>query len=283
MALSGTRTFIYTRDDIIKDALKKLHVIVQGGTPSADQTTGASNALNILQIDLQNKKGITLWSDTDIHKAITASTPKVIASSAADTIDIFNVIFRANGVDTLLNKISKEEYQSLPVKNEAGNPTSYWVEYLLDSTNIYLYPAYGYTTSAVTGSDGNVYIPKLDHTSVLADNKPISGTDYSTYWEATTQISTGGAWADDTDYYSSHIRFVKTQRLQDMTDAAHNPDFHVRVYKTMILLLTAYLAPEYCGINVSRFWEKQAKEALEDFLSGSNDDSGDIQFIPRIG
>ena len=53
------------------------------------------------------------------------------------------------------------------------------------------------TSSEVTGTDAKIYTCKLNHTSA-ADNRPITGANYATYWEL--KGSTGGVWVIDTTY-----------------------------------------------------------------------------------
>jgi hypothetical protein len=279
MAVSGSRDFILTRDNIINATLRKLRVIVQGGTPTTNQYTYASEGLNVVQHDWEND-GIFLWTNTDLHLALVADTPYITVSSAADVVDISNVVYREDGTDTILTKISKSEYQSLTQKAESGTPTHYWVEYLLASTKMYLFPVYSHTTGVVTGSDASVYLCTNDHTSD-SDYEPTTGTGYADYWEVTTQLSTGGAWADATDYYSGHIRCVKTQTLQDFDASTNNPDFPTRAYNALILSLTAYLAPEYLSSREVTFWIKEAKEARQRFMFGQAE-SGPIYIKPRI-
>ena len=52
-------------------------------------------------------------------------------------------------------------------------------------------------SSEVTGSDGNIYTCIRSHTSA-ATNKPVTGANWSTYWELAG--STGGTWITSTDY-----------------------------------------------------------------------------------
>lgn len=54
-------------------------------------------------------------------------------------------------------------------------------------------------SSEVTGTDGLIYECIRPHTS-SASNKPITGSDYTTYW--TQRGTTGGVWADATAYTS---------------------------------------------------------------------------------
>lgn len=53
--------------------------------------------------------------------------------------------------------------------------------------------------SEVTGTDGLIYTCRKGHTSA-ASNRPVTGADYSTYWEQTG--STGGVWVTSTAYTS---------------------------------------------------------------------------------
>jgi hypothetical protein len=54
--------------------------------------------------------------------------------------------------------------------------------------------------SEVTGTDSNVYTCILSHTSA-ANNKPITGANYTTYWKQTGD--TGGTWVTSTAYAST--------------------------------------------------------------------------------
>lgn len=278
MATSNSRDFIYTRDQIIAAALRKLKVIVQGGTPTANQYTGGSEALNVMQFDWQND-GIFLWTNTDLHLAITADTASVTVSSNPDVVEIGNVYFRENQADTMLTKLTLAEYRAISDKAVVGSPTHYYVDYQLASTTMYLYPVYDHTTGVVTGSSADTHLCTNDHTSASA-TEPVTGADYADYWETTTQLSTGGGWVTDTAYYSGHIRATKTQRLQDFDATANNPDFHVRAYNALVLGLTAALAPEYVTLREAQEWDRKAKEAYRRFLLGQAE-TGNMQIVPR--
>lgn len=52
----------------------------------------------------------------------------------------------------------------------------------------------------ITGTDSNVYRCIVNHTSANA-NKPITGDDYTDYWESYSGSGTAGTWATSTDYY----------------------------------------------------------------------------------
>ena len=59
-------------------------------------------------------------------------------------------------------------------------------------------------SSRRTGSDGLYYRCIKSHTSVTATNKPITGTEWNTYW-ILDGASTDGAWANGASYVASGI------------------------------------------------------------------------------
>lgn len=65
MAVTGTNTFIVTRDDVIKAALRTLNVIGMGDTVQPEDYTNCSQALNLM-IKSWSLKGIPLWVTTQV-------------------------------------------------------------------------------------------------------------------------------------------------------------------------------------------------------------------------
>lgn len=242
MAVSGSRNWILTRDQIIEASLRKAGIMAKGETPSADDYADGGTALNAMVQAWQNE-GIFLWTNTDAAAGTTAATALITLSSSPDIIEISDVYWRENDSDLPLKKLTKEEYKKKPDKATVGSPTEYYVEYLLGSTVIYLYPVYAYATSVVTGSDSNTYVCLLDHTSASA-TYPITGDDYGDYWEATSLLTTGGAWVTATDYYSGHLHFTKTQKLQDFDSSSNNPDAPTPWYQSLIYGLAVEMGIE---------------------------------------
>lgn len=64
MATSGTSSFNYTRDQIIKAALRKLGVINSSETPSAQLVQDCSDQLNIL-VKALNATGLHIWTEEE--------------------------------------------------------------------------------------------------------------------------------------------------------------------------------------------------------------------------
>lgn len=276
MGLSGVRTFNLARNEIINTALRKLGVLSSGEVASGTHLAEAQQALNVMIQDWQNED-IFLWTQSDDLQLLTADT--LSYSLDANIIEISNVFFRHNGIDTVLTPLSREEYKALADKDLTGTPSRYYIDSQLANPVLYLWPVYQYSTKVATGTDANKYLCTVDHAS-SSDNKPITGADYTDFWELTTETAT--AWVTATDYYSGVIRYTKLLRLQDFTVAGDNPDFPSRWLKAIIYGLMADLAPE----NAIRGQELRELKLEAEFLrmkaKNSNSESGNLQISPDM-
>lgn len=280
MAVSGTRSFIRTRESLIASAYRKIHAIGPNESPSPGQTTAAQEALNQMVLSWQND-GIFLWTQNEEYAKLTADTNYVTLD--ADTLEVRDVRFYSNETETIMSPLTREEYKGISNKADGGDPTSYWVDFALAAPVMYLYPRPENTTGLVTGTDTNEYHCTNDHTSATATNKPITGSDYDDYWTSTTLFGTGvGTWANATAYYSDHIRFVKIIRLQDFAAAANNPDFPVRYYQSLVYGLAVELAHEY-GIMDAEYDKLVAKFTYEYARArGADHEMMGVSFGPRF-
>jgi hypothetical protein len=281
MAVSGSRNFILTRNEIITQAARNAGVLAKGETISADDVAELAIALNVMVNSWQNEN-IFLWANTDAAGAITADTAYITLSSSPDILEVSNVYFRSNATDTPLKLMTLEEYKALSKKATAGDPTHYFVDYLLASTVLYLYPVPENTTSVRTGSDSNTYVCLNDHTSAAA-TYPITGASYTSYWEATSLLTTGGAWVTGTDYYSDHIRYTKTYRLQDFDASTDNPDAPTRWYQALIDGLTVECM-KLNGMVSGKDFDKF--KAIADYsrliAMNSTKEGGSVRIQPRV-
>lgn len=83
------------------------------------------------------------------------------------------------------------------------------------------------TQNMVLGTDGKDYRPVLTHTAASA-NKPITGADYTDFWELIGTEGVGDTWAEDTVYNNARevssknwpLRSVDTDALRLVLDRA---------------------------------------------------------------
>ena len=146
MATSGSFNYSTTRNELVAGALRILGVIPEGGTPSAEQYTTGSEALNML-VKAWGAEGLGIW-------AIKKQTITLVASDntydigLGSTVNIPRplVIYQAWLRDTTTNidipmvALSQEEYNRLGNKTSTGNPVNYYYEALRNTGNLYVFP-----------------------------------------------------------------------------------------------------------------------------------------------
>lgn len=145
MATSGVTTFTVTRDDIINASLRVLGVIGVGETPSTEEVTNASQALNILIKAIQ-VEGVPLWTYKEIVLPLVASqsvytigpTGNLVTPRPLRIIDGF-IRDNTTGADTTLQQISREEYDQYGQKTTSGVPNSFYYDPQLTNGIVSLY------------------------------------------------------------------------------------------------------------------------------------------------
>lgn len=138
MTTSSSTNFEVTRDQIIKGALRLIGVLAQGETPSADQVTEASEALNLL-VKAWQADGMPLWAIKKNNFSMTATASYTIGNGMTiDTPKPLRIIqaFNRNNssnVDIPMRIITKDEYWRLGNKASTGNP----IQLMYDPNNLY--------------------------------------------------------------------------------------------------------------------------------------------------
>lgn len=133
MAVSGSTNWNLDASEIIEEAYERIGQELRTGY---DAQTGR-RSLNLLLADWANR-GIHLWMVDADSQALTASTASYTLDT--DVVDIMDVVVRRSSTDYLLERISRNEYQNLPVKTTEGRPTQYWLDRQRDAPVINLYP-----------------------------------------------------------------------------------------------------------------------------------------------
>jgi len=148
MSTTGTNTFTVTRDDIIKAALRILQVIGVGETPITEDYTNCTQALNIMIKSWSaNDKPIWVVQDLSIPMVsgiasyqlgpTATGTGAIVMSRPLKVISGF--IRDSNGNDTVLQLISKQEYDQLGSKTSAGVPNQFYYDRQEPNGILYVY------------------------------------------------------------------------------------------------------------------------------------------------
>lgn len=134
MATSGTTTFELDVADTIEEAYERLQIELRSGY----QAKTARRSLNLLLQHLSNRQ-INLWKLVLTSQALTQGTASYTLS--ADVLDITDVVLRRSGTDTIMNRLSRADYQRRPNKTTQGRPSQYWLERLSTPVlHLYLTP-----------------------------------------------------------------------------------------------------------------------------------------------
>jgi len=147
MATSGVYTFSVTRDDIIKAALRTVGRLGEGATPSTEDYTNCSQALNILVKALVTD-GAVLWGFATVSFTTVASQASwSIAASGGDVTlayvppRVFQAVLRdSSNKDVTLWQISKQEFDLYSDKTSASQPNMFYYEPGLAAGTVYLLP-----------------------------------------------------------------------------------------------------------------------------------------------
>ena len=232
MSTGTTFDFVLTRDEVIREALKKVGGYPPDGQVPFDKLTGAISTLNRI-IRQEDRKGtggnINLWAVSTDFLILSAggyiySTTEGLANNI---IELETAYFRGvSGDDTPIDIITLAEYDAAITKNDTGDPQCVYLQQnrLPGSHKLIINPAPSSVTAGdeVTGTDALNYTCILKHEAATI-NKPITGASYSLYWKQTG--SSGVAWASGTDYANGEIiRYSYKRPLYDFDGATDNPD-----------------------------------------------------------
>lgn len=147
---SGTAAFLVTRDDVISAALRTLKVIAVGATPSSDDTTNCTFALNMLLKEL-DAEGYLNWVYQTISIPFVASqTTYTIAEAGTPSLTNYRPVkiahvWRRDGstppIDTPMSPLSRQQYDQLTPKAITGVPTNWYYDPQISLGSVSVWPA----------------------------------------------------------------------------------------------------------------------------------------------
>lgn len=297
MPTSGTSTFNFNRDQIIKSALRKIGVIAAGETPGAQTVQDAADALNIM-IKAWDASGLHIWTEeeatlflqpnqnayvlggaTTDHAAWTSytyTTLGVAAANGATSISVASIsgIANANRIGVGLDR------GTIAWTTVNGTPSGTTVALasgLTDSASVGN-PVYVYTTDVqrplrvVAGRRFNfpsgidtemIPVSRLDYRAL--PNKLATGTVTQFFYDPRGGANTQGilyVWPTPT-VSTDGVKFTWYRSIQDFNAAGNLPDLPNEWLDAVIWTLALKLAPEY-DVPPQRFAmvKQQSDEAL---------------------
>ena len=121
MTTSGSKNFELQVDDYIEEAFERCGLEFKTGY---DART-AKRSLNLLLADWANR-GLNQW--TIKQRSLTLTQGTASYDLDADVIDVLSSVCRRSGSDTVLNRISRQDYLVLPDKTQQGRPSQFFLD-----------------------------------------------------------------------------------------------------------------------------------------------------------
>lgn len=121
MAVSGSTDFELDVSDYIEEAFERCGLEVRTGY---DLKT-AKRSLNLMLAEWANR-GLNQWTIAQRSQALTQGDGEYTIGT--DVIDILSVVVRRDGTDYSLDRLSREEYLTIPTKTTQGRPSQFFLD-----------------------------------------------------------------------------------------------------------------------------------------------------------
>ena len=133
MAVSGSTNFELDVSDYIEEAFERCGLEVRTGY----DLKSANRSLNLLLSEWANR-GLNQWTIEQRTQALTASDSDY--SLGTDVIDILSAVVRRDNVDFTMERISRDQYLSIPNKTTTGRPSQFFLD-RQTTPNLKVWPA----------------------------------------------------------------------------------------------------------------------------------------------
>jgi len=127
VAVSGSKDFELDVNDYIEEAFERCGLMAQTGY---DLKT-AKRSLNLMLADWANR-GLNQWTIEQTTISLTQGTGNY--SLGADTIDILSAVIRRSNTDYSIDRISRDDYISIPNKTQQARPSQFFVDRQINPT-----------------------------------------------------------------------------------------------------------------------------------------------------
>lgn len=160
MATSGSKDFELDVADYVEEAFERCGLEVRTGY---DLKT-ARRSLNLLLADWANR-GLNQW--TIKQRTLTLAVGDGEYDLGADVIDILSVVVRRDGTDYALERLSRDQYLTIPNKTTQARPNQFFLDRQV-TPNLKLWPVPETTTDVVIYDaltrmdDADIYTNTMD-------------------------------------------------------------------------------------------------------------------------
>ena len=170
MAVTGTKT----AGDAVNEALWAAGIAAIDETPSTADVDQGIRTLNRMLKGWQARESFD-WTLTYLSHSMTATAAQTL--SPVRPVRVRHVNFRQNGIDRQLTEMTRAEYDMLPNKSAAGEPTSWYYDRQRENAVLYVWPV----PSSVSGKTLEItYEREMEDIAASSDALDVPGDA----WEA---------------------------------------------------------------------------------------------------
>ena len=141
MTVSGSKNFELDVAEYVEEAFERCGLEVRTGY---DLKT-ARRSLNLLLADWANR-GLNQW--TIKQRSLTTVTADGEYDLSTDVIDVLSVVVRRSGTDYSLERLSRDQFLTIPNKTTQGRPNQFFLDRQL-TPNLKLWPVPDNSTDVV--------------------------------------------------------------------------------------------------------------------------------------
>ncbi|QDP48392.1 MAG: hypothetical protein Tp118SUR00d2C21406231_8 [Prokaryotic dsDNA virus sp.] len=130
-------TQTYTNNEICEDALRKIGVTAVDEDATAFDIDTAKRALFRLLKSWQNRD-LDVWLKS--WQTVTLTTAASYTLDPIRPMRIDQVNFKQSNIETPMTRLTREEYDSLPIKTTQGVPTTWYYDRQREAAKLYVWP-----------------------------------------------------------------------------------------------------------------------------------------------
>lgn len=135
MAVPSTSTFILNFDEVLDAAFAR----IGGEQMSGYNARSAKRAIQIMMSEWTNR-GVPMWTIEQFTTPIIADQQTFTLPGDSVDVTMEASIKDASGVEILMIRVGRAQYQSIALKTVRGRPNQFFVDRSRDVNTVYLYP-----------------------------------------------------------------------------------------------------------------------------------------------
>lgn len=162
-------TDVKTVRQVVTQAMRKSGILAFGEDAEADEADAVRDELEIMLKGWQNA-GYNLWTKTAM--SLTLTTAAAYTLDPVRPLRILSARLKRNGTEIPMEQMTRDEYDSLPVKTTTGQPTQFYYDRQREAARLYVWPV----LSSASGETVEItYDRELEDIANLSDAIDVPG------------------------------------------------------------------------------------------------------------